>query len=84
MLWGVLAPTTFKPVYKAWMLFGLLMSKITTPLILSILFFLVLTPVSLIMCIIKKDPMARKFDEDVKTYRVSRDESMDTDFERPF
>ena len=84
IIWGAIMPVTLRPIYHIWMRFGLIMSKITTPLILGILFYLVLTPVGLIMRIFKNDPMARKFDNSESTYRVVRDESINTDFEKPF
>ena len=84
LLWGTIAPLTLCPVYHVWMRFGLIMSKITTPLILGILFYLILTPAGLIMRIFNKDPMARKFDKTHDTYRRLRDESIHTDFEKPY
>ena len=83
-LWGGLLPKTFNIVYQVWMRFGLLMSKITTPLILGILFYIIITPAGIIMRIIKKDPMQRKFDADAVTYRVLSDETIKTEFERPY
>ena len=82
--WGVLAPISLRPIYHVWMRFGLIMSKIITPLILGILYFLVITPFGIVMRIFNKDPLARNFDKTKSTYRVHRDESIPTDFERPY
>ncbi len=84
LLWGTLLPLTLRPVYHVWMRFGLIMSKITTPLILGILFYLVLTPAGIIMRILKNDPMARNIDRTKSSYRTIRDKSMNTDFEKPY
>lgn len=43
VIWGSLIPLTLRPVYKAWMKIGLIMGKITTPIILGVLFYGVLT-----------------------------------------
>ena len=83
-IWGFLIPKTLRPIYHLWMRFGLLMSKITTPLILGILFYLIITPMGVVMRIFNKDPMARKFDNEKNSYRVPRDVSIQTDFERPY
>ena len=83
-LWGLIAPKTINPIYLIWMRFGLIMSKITTPLILGILFYLVMTPMGIAMRIFKHDPMARKFDKTKDTYRVLRDTSIQNDIERPY
>ena len=44
---GLVAPMALNPVYKIWMRFGLIMSKIMTPLIMGIVFYFVITPVGL-------------------------------------
>ena len=45
---GLIAPMALNPVYKIWMRFGLIMSKIMTPLIMSIVFYIVITPVGFV------------------------------------
>ncbi|MCZ6664458.1 MAG: SxtJ family membrane protein, partial [Gammaproteobacteria bacterium] len=40
-VWGAAAPTSLRPVYRAWMRFGLLLNRIMTPVILGIVFYLV-------------------------------------------
>ena len=67
--WGLVAPMTLRPVYRIWMRFGLLLSKVMTPLIMSIVFFFVITPVAIVLKLLGKDPMARKFDKS-DSYRV--------------
>ena len=39
IIWGLLFPVTLRPIYKGWMLFGLMMGRFMTPLILSIIYF---------------------------------------------
>lgn len=82
-LWGLAAPMTLRPVYHGWMRFGLLLSKVMTPLIMSIVFFLIITPVALILKIVGNDPMARKFTE-ADTYRVITKKPMPNSLERPY
>lgn len=84
IIWGALAPSTLRLIYYVWMRFGLIMSKLTTPLILGVLFYLILTPVGLVMRLFKADPMAREIDKKVDTYRKLREDSMKTNFEKPF
>jgi hypothetical protein len=45
---GLIVPTMLGPVEKAWMKFALLLSKITTPIFMGIVYFVVLTPIGLI------------------------------------
>ena len=81
---GLFAPMALRPVYRLWMRFGLLLSKFTTPLILGIVFFLVITPMGLIMRFIGHDPMSRKLDDSAQSYRVMSQKSQNQNMEKPF
>jgi hypothetical protein len=83
-IWGLAAPASLRPVYRGWMRFGQFMSKITTPLILGLVFFLVFMPVGLVMRLAKHDPMRRRLDATADSYRVpSRPAARDA-VERPY
>jgi len=45
---GVVAPVRLEPVYRAWMKLALAISKVTTPVFMTVLYFLVLTPAGLV------------------------------------
>jgi len=83
-LWALAAPASLRRVYVAWMKFGQLMNWINTRLILGVLFYGIFLPFGLVMRLFGKDPMHRKLDETLSTYRVkSHDDSKDS-VERPF
>ena len=82
--WGLLHPSSLQPVYRAWMRFGLLLSRITTPLILGLVFYGLILPMGLIMRIAGRDPMARKVDRNVTSYRVASHKAPKENMERPF
>lgn len=82
--WALVAPTTLRPVYTMWMRFGLLMSKITTPLILGIVFFVVITPFSLVRALFGRDSMSRKLSPNAETYRVKSRIPRKNQLKRPF
>lgn len=82
-VWGLVAPLSLRPVYRGWMRFGLMLSKVTTPLIMGIVFFVVITPVALILKIVGNDPMARKFD-DSESYRVPTKKAPTENLEKPY
>lgn len=44
VLAALLIPGHLGPVYRGWMKFGLALSKVTTPIFMSVVFFGVLTP----------------------------------------
>ena len=41
---GLLLPALLGPVYRAWMGLAILLSRVTTPIIMGVLYFLVMTP----------------------------------------
>jgi hypothetical protein len=48
ILGGLLLPAYMGPVYRVWMRFGLALSRVTTPVFMGIIFFLVITPFGLV------------------------------------
>ena len=80
---GLVAPMALQPVYKLWMRFGLILSKITTPIIMGLVFFLVITPTGLIRRLFSGDPLARNFDNE-ESYRVLSKKAPARNMERPF
>lgn len=80
---GLAAPMALRPVYKYWMRFGLIMSKITTPIIMGIVFYLVITPTGLLRRLLSSDAMARNFDGK-KSYRIPSKKPSAKNMERPF
>jgi hypothetical protein len=69
-VWGLALPMTLKRVYNGWMRFGLALSRITTPIIMGIVFYLLFTPMAIVLKLLGKDFMARKLDEAQDSYRV--------------
>lgn len=82
--WGLLLPDSLGPVYRVWMRFALLLSKITTPIIMGAVFYIVVTPAALVLRVIRWDPMRRHFDANATTYRTVSDKSRKGNLESPF
>ncbi len=80
---GLISPMALRPVYKVWMRFGLILSSITTPVIMGLVFFLVITPTGLIRRLLSGDPMTRSFN-DGESYRVASKKAPAKNMERPF
>lgn len=57
---GTVAPQSLGPVYRGWMGFAHLLSKITTPIFMGVVYFLVITPIGLFMRLIGRQPMHHK------------------------
>ncbi|MHB1328109.1 MAG: SxtJ family membrane protein [Gemmatimonadales bacterium] len=54
---GLLIPGYLGPVYRGWMKFALLLSKVTTPIFMSIVYFIVITPTGLLMRAFGRRPL---------------------------
>ena len=68
------APHTLRSVEKYWMLFGEKMSIVVSFIVLVLTFYLVLTPLGLLMQLCGRDPMHKKFDRQAKTYWIPVDQ----------
>jgi hypothetical protein len=73
LLAGLLIPSKLGPVYRAWMGFALLISKVTTPIFLGIVYFLVFTPTGMVMRLLGRNPMRREAHNG--TYWLRRDQA---------
>jgi len=86
LLWflAVIKPMWLRPIYHAWMRFGLLASRVMTPLVLGLVFFAMISPMAMVRRFMGKDPMRRTLDPKKKSYRVQSDKSPAEKLERPF
>ncbi len=82
--WSGLAPASLAPVYRLWMRIGNTLGWINNRLILSVLFYLFVTPIGLIMRTVRRDPMARKFDRQSSSYRLPAKSAGYKRLDRPF
>lgn len=60
VLAGLVVPRRLGPVYAAWMKLALAISKVTTPVFMAIVYFVVLTPVGLLRRLLASRPAARE------------------------
>lgn len=61
LILGFLLPELLKPFYKVWMIFAITLGWFNTRLLLGIIFFLMFTPMGLIMRLLGKDLLDQKF-----------------------
>ncbi|MDQ3208745.1 MAG: SxtJ family membrane protein [Gemmatimonadota bacterium] len=54
---GLVLPGRLGPVYRGWMGFALLLSKITTPIFMGVVYFVVITPVALLRRAVGGNPL---------------------------
>ena len=65
LILGLLNSKILAPLNKLWFKFGIFLGKIISPLIMGIIFFLVVTPIGLIMRIFKKDILNLKYNKNL-------------------
>jgi hypothetical protein len=65
---GLLLPIILKPIQKIWMTISLILGWVSTRLILSILFYFVLTSISIVARLFGKDFLSLKFNKSQVTY----------------
>ena len=67
-----LAPGALKPFNRAWFLFGMLLHKIVSPLVMALLFFATVTPIALLMRLFGQDPLRLRLDRAAESYWIER------------
>lgn len=71
-LTGLVTPQMLRPLNVAWFKFGLLLSRIMTPIVMGVIFFLVVTPTALIMRARGADLLKLRIDRGAKSYWIER------------
>ena len=71
LILGLLNSKILNPFNKLWFKFGMILGRIISPIIMSIIFFLVVTPIALIMKLLKKDLLNLKFNK-TNTYWIEK------------
>tara|TARA_B100001063_G_C16486695_1_gene415340 strand:+ start:73 stop:453 length:381 start_codon:yes stop_codon:yes gene_type:complete len=80
---GLLNSRILSPLNKAWIKLGEILGRIIAPIVMAIVYFLILTPISLLVRFFGKDLIGVKFSSDIKSYWVKRKKrlgSMDKQF----
>ena len=63
LILGYLKSKILTPLNKLWFKFGIFLGKIISPIIMGIIFFFVVTPIGIIMRLLKKDVLNLKFNK---------------------
>ena len=71
LILGLINSKILTPLNKLWFKFGIFLGKIVSPIIMGIIFFLVVTPIGLIMRVFGKDVLNLKFDK-AKSYWIEK------------
>ena len=71
LILGILDSKILSPLNKLWFKFGIFLGKVISPIIMGFIFFLVVTPIGLIMRLLGKDVLNLK-NSDIKSYWIEK------------
>jgi len=71
---GLFLHRLLRPVYILWMKFAQLLAWINTRIILGIAYYLIITPIGLVLRLLGKDLIGKKIDRNAVSYWKRRDE----------
>jgi hypothetical protein len=66
----IIRPNLFTFLNRLWIQFGILLGKIISPIVMGLIFFFVITPIGMLLRILKKDVMGLK--KSHTTYWINR------------
>lgn len=72
---SLIVPGILTPLNRLWAAFGMLMHKITNPLLMGLVFFLTVLPTGIMLRLLRKDPMRQKREPLAESYWISREQN---------
>lgn len=83
---GFILPIVLKPFYMVWMIFAVVLGWFMTKMILSLLFYIIITPIGLFLKIVGKDLLHLKDQKYKKSYWNIRnsEEEKNQNYEKQF
>jgi hypothetical protein len=70
----IIRPNLFTFLNKLWIKFGILLGKIISPIVMGLVFFFVVTPIGILVRILKKDVMGLK--RGAASYWINREDKL--------
>ena len=78
LILGLLNSKLLTPLNKGWIKFGEVLGIIIAPIVMCLVYFIILTPISLIVRIFGKDLLKLKSIKKIETYWIKRDKKLGT------
>ena len=76
LILGALNSKLLSPLNKTWIKFGEILGLIIAPIVMGLVYFVILTPVSLIVRLFGKDLLGLKFIKENETYWIKRKKNL--------
>jgi multisubunit Na+/H+ antiporter MnhG subunit len=74
---GAIRPTWMRAVFLGWMWAAFPIGWLVSHALIAAIYFLLITPMALVMRATGRDPLSRRFDRDAKSYWVPRPKESD-------
>ena len=74
LILGLMNSKILSPLNKIWFKFGILLGSIVSPIVMSIIFFVIITPIGIIMKMLGKDLLNKKYNKQ-NSYWIIKDNS---------
>ena len=78
LILGLINSKILSPINKLWIKFGEILGIVIAPIVMAIVYFIFLTPVSLIVRVFGKDLLGLKFLKEKKTYWIKRKKNLNS------
>ena len=69
---ALVVPGLLAPLNRAWMKFGELLHHVINPIVLGAIFYGIFAPVGIVMRLVGRDALRRRFDSAAKSYWIER------------
>ena len=76
LILGLMNSKLLTPLNKLWLKLGIILGIVIAPIAMGVVFFLVVTPIGLVMRLLGKDLINKKYDKKIKTYWIDRDKNI--------
>lgn len=81
---ALLRPQLLKYAFAIWNRLGVVLGWVNSRIVLTVIFYMVIVPMGLLMRFFGQDPMARNFNPEAATYRISSSKSSVESMDKPF
>ena len=78
LILGLLNSKLLSPLNNLWIKFGEILGKVIAPIVMAVVYFFILTPISLLVRLFGKDLIEMKFNNNVKSYWIKRKKDLGT------
>ena len=78
LILGLMNSKFLTPLNRLWFKFGMILGAIVAPIVMGVIFFLVVTPIGLVMNIMGKDLLNKRYSKKKESYWIERDKPIGT------